>query len=142
MEKVTQFKAEDGRLFANKTECLKYDAKLHKRDKLIRMILPKQFDNCDFANGGGYIQLTPETKKKFMDGYVSCIRVHHPAIFKELDVSKNPTGFIGRYLCDGDLPFYRLWCLACQIDKSGRLWGQAYYATHQSEAKQDVLCTR
>lgn len=142
MEKLTMYKANDGRMFGNKKECEKHDKKLEECDKLVQMILPKAVDTCDFANGGGYIQLTLETKNKFMAGYVGLIRKYHPKIYKELDVALYPTGMVGRYLCDADSPFYRLWTLAGQIDFQDRLWGQSYFVTKASEAKQVCLGTR
>jgi hypothetical protein len=137
---VQHFKANDGTLFEDEAECAKYDEVLGARDKAVALILPKQFDTTDFANGTGYIQLTEDTKDDFIDAYLGLVKRLHPSLHQK--AVTNPVGIIGRYLCDSDSPLYRLWTLACQIDKQNRLWGQPYYALHPDEGTQTLLTRR
>lgn len=140
MEVVQHFKAKDGTLFKNQDECSEYEDVLTARDKAIRLVLPKEHDTTDFANGEGYIQLTDDTKEEFIDAYLGLVKRLHPSLHQK--AVTNPVGIIGRYLDDSNSPLYRLWTLACQIDRQNRLWGQPYYALHPDEGKQTILTRR
>lgn len=137
MKKVTRVLTVDGKLFESEKRAELHEAEFLEVQALERSIFPAKFDTCDFGNGGGYIQLSPDAYERFMAGYRKVIAKYHKELLRHFD--KYPTGIIGRYLGDGDAVAYSLWCLACQIDDSGRLWGQSYYTAHQNEAEQKML---
>lgn len=135
--------AEDGRRFDDKEKCQKYDKALIEIKEIMSLLVPKEkYDdkNCDFSNGEGYIQ----QDKKIIDEVVSrlCYAIERYHKFSEWAGWKPEYGLggmLGRYLDDGDSPFYRAWCRWACIDKSGREWGQPYYALHPEEGKQKQL---
>lgn len=139
MEQVTRFKTKDGALFTDETKAKRHEkllADIAGLEKLVRA--DEKHDDCDFANGGGYKQLTPESVNKFIEGFGHLIE-------REMDgdtlhrYKQNPRGFVGRILCDSDTPLYGLWTILCRIDGQHRLWGQIYYANNPHEGKQISL---
>jgi hypothetical protein len=132
MKTVSRFETADGKLFRDEKKAAVHEAEVKEVNRLKWSILPKKLDTCEFANGGGYIQLTPAQVAEFMDGFENVIKTFYPSL---LEVYKRcPTGIIGRYLSDNEYPCYTLWLLACQISHN-RLYGQAYYANNPSECK-------
>lgn len=139
MKAITMFETEDGRKFDSESKAKRHE-RYSKAIKEVRSILlPGNFKDkgCDFANGGGYFQLTKTQVDAFFVGFRNLIETFEPGLLEVYD--KNPKGWIGRYLCDGDSPAYALYSLAIQIDSSNRLWGQPYFATHPWEGKQVCL---
>lgn len=137
MKAVQRFETKDGELFESESAAREHEQALGYVGEAEALILPKKLDTTDFANGGGYIQITPKTKDAFFKAYRQAVQYCHPSEITRFD--QNPTGFIGRVLSDSDSPIYRLYTLAAQIDGAGRLWGQPYFATHPSEGKQVCL---
>jgi hypothetical protein len=103
----------------------------------LAMVLPQELDNTDYANGGGYIQLSISTHAKFLLRYREIIENTAPELLESFD--KNPAGFIGRYLDDGGNPAYALFSRALCIDNKLRMWGQPYFAAKPNEAKDICL---
>ena len=140
METVHKFKAHDGKLFDDVEECLWYEEMIGAVKEAIRLILPEEHDTVAFSNGHGYIQLTAATKTVFITMYLGAVERFLPDL---LPLAKgNPTGIVGRYLCDGDSPIYKLFLLADRIDSQNRLWGQSYYAKNPGAGDLVMLAER
>lgn len=103
------------------------------------LVLPKELDGIDFANGSGYIQLTVGTHAKFMLRYRDVVKHTAPELLSRFD--QNPAGFIGRHLDDMGNPAYSLWSRAASIDSNLRMWGQPFFAAEPSQGKQVCLAT-
>jgi hypothetical protein len=137
MKQVTKFQAEDGRLFDDEAECLSHEEQVIAVKALIEMVHPK---GIDIDNGKGYIQLTPETQQRLLNGYVALVDRHQPEL--SVKVRENPRGFIGRILGDSSSPLMHLYYTYCLIDKEGRLWDQPYFANNPERGTQVCVGVR
>lgn len=89
--------------------------------------LSKHFDTT--ISSGEFIQRTErEVKNLISDTYDLLIKFHS----KESEIAnrwkKDPRGFVGRFLSDGNDPAYHLYGIVISIDKNNRQWQQPYYA--------------
>ena len=139
MKEVKRYETSDGILFKNKTKAKKHELLIAQLEKSKDIIWPRGFEDngCEFANGGGYFQLTKKQVDHFMKELRILIKDWDSKLVKTFD--KQPRGIIGRYLDDSNTPIYYLWGLLLQIDSSNRLWGQPYYALNPHKGKQVCL---
>lgn len=91
----------------------------------VALVLPKELDTTEYANGSGYIQLSIATHAKFLLRYRDMVEATVPNLLHHFD--SNPSGFIGRYLDDMHSPAYILWGRMACIDGKLRMWGQPYF---------------
>lgn len=144
MKKVEMFEAEDGTLFKTIAKALKYN-KIYKRVKDLCNMLggPINDPGCNFANGDGYYQLTPEMVRRFDNAFIEAIKEFEPELFKEYSDKNLPfvitNYFTGRWLDDNNSPLYTAVMLRHRVDEKFRLWGQTYYAMNPEKGKQNKL---
>jgi len=133
MEKVTKYKAVDGKLFKDSDECRKYEENINKVNKIMVALNPIPEDSCEFMNGEGYIKQNLKAVKKAENELfkLGC------EIFK-LKPSQWGKYSIGRVFDDSGFTFiYSAWGRLNNIDKFGREWGQGYYAINPDKGKQE-----
>lgn len=135
MKQITQYKADDGKIFTNKSDCLVYDELIKKVNIIMKPFghLPEDED-CSFANGGGYIKhkkTDVEKAKKLITALGNdTFNIKPKASF----------GWIGRYFDDsGYSCLYSAWGRLSNIDRNGREWGQGYYAINPDKGTQKQL---
>ena len=131
------FQADDGQLFVKKMDAQAHEELTNLVKKLKKAVLPAKFDDCDFANGSGFIQLSQRDVTTLTNEFLTAIETYHKSWFSK--AKANPKGFIGRYLCDSNSPLYETYSLLNQIDSANRLWGQPYYASNPNDGKQVQL---
>jgi len=134
MEKVTKYVAKNGREFLSREECENHEVLLNEIEYTMKLLVEVPSD-CDFANGGGYIQQdlgkVEEVKKLLM----SLISEHHSNLSSE-------SGYyvIGRTLDDSQSVLYSPYIrLFAEIDEKGREWGLPYYRNNPHKAKNICL---
>ena len=128
MEKITQFKARDGKTFETIESCFEHERLLVRLGEIMSKLVPTpKNDNCKFVNGGGYIQQNPQIVKK--------VRAEFLELTETLLGKKITSPILGRYLNDtsDNEAVYKAWCRLYCIDSQSREWGQPYYAHHDDE---------
>lgn len=137
MEKILMFKSNDGELFKTKQKCENHETKINKIKKVMSTLneLPKK-NNCNFANGDGFVRQNIEVVCKAMIDIVNIA-----GIKKHPDFISNPfncrRGSIGRYIDDsGNSILYRAWYRFMCMDDECREWGQPYYAINPDKGQQ------
>lgn len=139
MKPITQFQSETGRIFKDEESALKHDA-LFKAQNEVSKLLPQAVDDsCEFSNGGGFIQHTPNDIEAFSLGLRRLLAMEFgddSAIVKHWDAGNS--GYIGRYLDNSGSNTYRLLDRFLAIDKLGREWGQPFYAAYPEDGRQKL----
>lgn len=137
MKHKTIFIADDDTRFDNEADCMRYEAMCIEVG-LIAEKLGVKPDSTDFANGGGYLQhANPKLVKIELAKYLYAKDPNFKAAKQIIDGEDVHMSWIahymdGRYKCVGNL-IGRLMCINYT---SNREYGQPYYASHESEAKQ------
>ena len=138
MEKITKFKAIDGREFYEESKCRDYENLISEVEQIMSAFPPlPQNDGCKFVNGGGYIQHsrgTFERAKSELLAVASRYCSHH-----WLDNTKeDPTvhlSYAARLIGETELrPLENAWNRLMCVDKLYREWGQPYFAEHPEKA--------
>lgn len=132
MEKITQYKASDGRIFSDETKCLQYEADVVQINEIMSQLKPRvEDDGCSFTNGGGYIQQTKQA---------------HDGVYKGLyKIGTKLFGFphlgmMGRCADDSDhRAFSAAYTRYICIDEQHKEWGQPYYAINPGKGVQKEL---
>lgn len=95
---------------------------------------PGETSEADFANGGCYVQQDPLRVAIYAQEAAAILKrfvgEKEAAMFRE-----NPRGIVGRYLDDGESPFYAVWYRMCRIDADSREWGQPCFVNHSGTLK-------
>lgn len=114
---------------------------MSKRINNIYKILGGRIEDpgCNFANGGGYYQLTPEAIRMFDNAFIEAVKEMEPELFKKYEKAGRPFNIkdyaVGRWLNDSGSPLYGSLITRLCIDDKFRRWGQIYYANNTSEGK-------
>ena len=141
METITKYKAIDGLEFESKKQCVEHEILIEKVDKIMSKLEahPKE-DNCDYANGSGFIQQDESTVKKVRLELLKLIKtkIKHKWIQQSIDDDTIHPSYVGR-IVHGNAPFSKAWYRFMCIDKDYREWGQGYFALHPNEGKQVKL---
>lgn len=123
----TTFTTEDGATFNTEAEARKHEYYLSEIEAIDRK-LPRAIDSgCEFANGGGFIQHTPEALANWLSDVEKLLRKYEGAETADR-WAQNPRGIVGRYLDDGGSPAYAFVYRVMSIGNDFREWGQPYYA--------------
>ena len=139
MEIITKYKAFDGSEFTDKTNCMQHEENCAIVEKIMRCIdLAPQ--DCDFANGGGYLQHDKNALLKVRNEFLEfCKRyTSHKWVQETIDKGWDAHSSYAARVIDECAPrsiskhWYRFSC----IDDKGREWGQPYYAANPDQAKQ------
>lgn len=140
MEKITKFKAIDGKEFTGEIECFKYELLLKRVDEIMALLPPTpDNDGCSFANGDGYIQ---HDKAKLRNAQVQILEIckeyiDHEWIQQTIDAIHDETvhlSYVDRLLGDyGIRPLEDAWYRFSCVDKQCREWGQPYFANNPNK---------
>lgn len=144
MKEITKWKADDGCEFSDETSCAAYDQLCETVVKVMAAFppLPKN-DGCDFAYGGGFMQLSEAVvttvRGKLFD--IIATRINRRSIEGFRDIKVSPA-FVAKFI-DGknNRPLYAAWQRLSCIDSRWREWGQPYYAIHPDQGKQVMLAS-
>lgn len=140
MKVVSRYEALDGTLYDTQKACLKRD-RMIQRIRRITDTWPKvpDDDNCNFANGHGYLQWT---EKQFLAAKKAILTILAGEFKKgstEYAAILNPKTHLSwpcRMADDmdhlTDRPLNRLYC----VDSRFREWGQPYFASHPETGEQ------
>lgn len=134
MKTIQMFEAEDGTRFSDGVECIRYETLLGQVNKCHGILRKAIDENCEFANGGGYVQQSPAAIAKFDAALEKLLKDYFDPYYEDIKLSemyrRDPIGIIGRYL-EGDV-YSRLANALCwrrvTIDDHNREWGQPFYA--------------
>lgn len=141
MKPITRYEAIDGHTFKTAEECEKYERLLAELKRINAMLRRAVDEGCNFANGYGFVQQTPEALKRFDEAFAEFLAGYISQETANL-YSKCPQGIVGRYLSDGGGAFYdaayRLWVRRYSIDEENREWGQPFYAMPQNKGRREL----
>jgi hypothetical protein len=134
MKTITQYQAEDGRIFNNKAECLNHDAVLRNIDFVMHR-MPKRPQTSEFENGDGYIQHNPQTVELVKNALIDMWQGEEN--FK-LESRAHPARYsiLGRIFSECNSPLAVPWQRLCCIDDHYREWGQPFFALHPDKGNQ------
>lgn len=143
MKEITKYEAIDGTEFDHEKDCLKYE-KLIETVNVIMDELPKtpKDDGCNFANGKGYIQHDKTVLRQVQIKILKEVKKHikHKWVQETIDDENVHPSYVGRLIDDYRIdPLNRAWYRFMCIDKSGREWGQPYFANNPKEGQQIKL---
>ena len=153
MKKKEMFEANDGTLFSTETAATKHDELIAEFKRLEAVLGGKISDeDCSFANGDGYYQLSKSRVDSFDSEFLAVLRKQEPWIFEQYidkpDFNKGvpytndqlmKSYILGRCLSDSNSILYRPFSMRYNIDSQLRRWGQAYYALNPYKGKQVKL---
>lgn len=98
---------------------------------------------CNFANGDGFYQLTPEAVRMFDNAFIEAVKELHPDLFNAYASKGLPfvilNYFTGRSLDDMNSPLYGVHGMRMCVDDKFRRWGQPYYALNPAAGEQKKL---
>lgn len=140
MEKIIKFKAKDGKEFDIEGECTKYENLINDIN-LIMSNLPAKPSDCEFTNGGGYLQHCRETLFSAKLAFLNLCKVYVNTTYVNAALETR-VGFmnLGRVLDDSNIsPLYSSWIRFVCIDENLREWGQPYYANNPEQGKNKRL---
>jgi len=144
MKELIKYVSDDNTEFSCKTDCVEYE-KLCERIKQVMSVLRQKPDDCNFLNGGGYIQHTPADVVLVKQGLgLIAAEVFNLSWLKK-DASNNPEqvnpySIVYRYISDSrnnclNSAWFRLMC----IDNQYREWGQIYFAQNPTQGTQKEI---
>ena len=132
---VTEYIANDGRIFREVDKCLAYETELRAVVTIMR-----EFPKAPKANGA-YIEFDAERLRQFKRLLWALIVVKYgdswPKWRKWDADDVHPSSIVGRVLSDAsNYPLERAWnrFLSCDFDL-GRVYDQPYFVSHPNEAK-------
>lgn len=137
MKQITKYQASDGTEFYAKKECSDYEALIERINFIMARLKPLPEDkNCDFSNGGGFVQQSELSFKSVKFDLLCEIKKHinHKWVEHTMNDEGVHLSYVGRLISDKDIrpitsAWYRLMC----TDKQYREWGQPYFAEHPEE---------
>jgi len=142
MIEIAKYKAIDGKEFDDKEKCIDYEALIKKVDSIMGVLPKLPNKDCNFSNGGGYIQHEPSilnTVKRDLLGVIKKY-VDHKWVQQSIDDPTIHSSYVGRLLNDYSIsPLEKAWDRFMCIDKYQREWGQPYYANNPDDATQKRL---
>lgn len=152
METITRYRVNDGSEFVDHDKAKAYEALCRQTGGFMALLdLPPEKDDCNFANGGGYLQHDPgaiakvrESLHQVARGSSKCPGPLYRLIsgceggYDNMALEAHPSWYVR--MLDGSCrtlgqAFNRLCC----IDDKGREWGQMYFVINPREGKQVCL---
>jgi hypothetical protein len=137
MIEIVKYKANDGNEFDTKEKCIERDNLILKVDNIMRMLpeLPIN-DDCDFANGKGYIKhdrlKTGVAKLRLLE--LCKEHVDHKWIQQTIDDDNVHPSYVSRILGDYSIsPLSNAWHRFTNIDSRFREWGQPCFANNPEQ---------
>jgi len=132
-EQITQFKTFDGKVFDTEDAAEKWERDTNKVNGILS-VFP---DNKHLSSGDFYqlpAQLITDARHKLADALNGLVKADVVHEFR----NGVHGSILGRYLCDGDSPFYRAWWAFECIDEQGRMFDQPYFTYNPHRAKNEV----
>lgn len=142
MKSIVKHIADDGTEFSGIKECEQYEL-LCQRVASVMALLPTRPDEIEYQNGRGFIlhskpdlnrvriELLDIFEEKINHKWISETKANPDDVHPSW-VSRLISDFGVKCFCDA---WYRFLC----TDKTGREWGQPYYADHPEKAQQIKL---
>lgn len=136
---ILEYTANDGTVFQDEDKCLEHEEKVETVAKIMEP-LGYRPDECDFSNGNNWLQHKSRDVELVKVALLKYIRkfVQHKWIDQTIEESvKCDPSWVGRLLSDvNDTVFEGAWYGFMCIDrKTGREYGQPYFAMHPFEVK-------
>jgi len=132
-EQITQFKTFDGKIFDTEAAAEKWERDANKANGIVSMFP----NNIDLCSGDFYqlpTQLITDGRYKLADALQGLVDVDAVRDFR----TGTRGSILGRYLGDGDSPFYRVWWMFECIDEQGRMFNQPYFTYNPGRAAYEV----
>ena len=119
----TIFQANNGKVFDNPEDAYHEDKFLEEVN-----ILLEPFRDVSISSGQ-FVQRNSE-QVQFLIDKTYCLLLRYYGANSEIPKlwKKEPRGFVGRYLDDGNSPAYSIYGVLLSIDNKNRQWQQPYYA--------------
>jgi hypothetical protein len=138
MKAIVKYKAIDGREFITMKDCTDYELLIDRVETIMSRLpkLPKN-DECDFANGHGYIQHDKEILLSVWNNLLEEFKskIDHKWLDESKDMKSHPS-WVSRLVGDyGIAPYERAWYRMHCVDKECREFGQPFYATNPDKAE-------
>ena len=141
MREIIQYESIDNKIFRTKEDCLKYEGAYTIAQEL-ESLLPQEpiNDNCNFGNGGGYLQHDLNTVTVVFHNILTEALKYTDHHYIQESIEKGYSNvdpswamrIIGEY---NELrPLYRLLSRINCIDGLLREWRPPYFKTHPNEA--------
>lgn len=117
------YQSTNGKVFDNQQDCKKEDLFV---EDVNRILAP--FNDCKIRSEQ-FVQRSAEQVQNLIDETyrLLCSRYGEKSEIAEL-WKKNPRGFVGRYLDDGNSSAYSIYTVLLSIDSKNRQWEQPYFA--------------
>ena len=137
MEIITKYRAFAGSEFSGEHECDVHEVNCNYANAIISELEDKP-DNCEFSNGGGYIQHDlNEVLRLRIEFLEFCKRYTDHKWIQEtinggFDVDSSWAGRIIGECAPNSI--YKVWYRFSCIGKDGREWGQPYYVANPDKA--------
>lgn len=138
MEKITKFKAIDGREFKTENECLDYEKLIVEVETIMKPLKPApKDDGGKFANGHYFIQQQKGIVKLTKLNLLNVINryIDHKWITQSMEDDAVHPSWVGRLVGETDLrPLSDAWYRISNIDKESREWGQGYFVENPDKS--------
>ena len=138
MEKITKFKAIDGREFKTEKECLDYESLIAEVETIMKALKPTpKDDGCNFANGYSFVQQQKGIVKLTRLNLLNVIKryIDHKCITQSMEDDTVHPSWVGRLVGETDLrPLSDAWYRISNIDKESREWGQGYFVENPDKS--------
>ena len=141
MKTVLKYVADDGSEFESEQQCVEYED-LAKEVNDLLALLPERPSNCDFSNGGGYIQHDKDIFLNMREALLKIVMRYstHRWIREALEKPEVHPSWVGRIINDScPRPIRSAWDRIHCTSKDFKEYGQPYYAYHQEEAENVCL---
>jgi len=138
MEKITKFKAVDGREFKTETECLDYERLIVEVETIMKSLKPTPKDSgCNFENGHSFVQQQKKIVKLTRLNLLNVIKryIDHKWITQSIEDDTVHPSWVARLVGGTDLcPLSDAWYRISNIDKESREWGQGYFVENPEKS--------
>lgn len=140
MQKITKYKADDGKEFYSEDECLQYETLCARIAHFVHMLPPvpdhEDYNETSFGNGGGYIQHDSAVFETVRVGLLNIANGLYPcgAFTQALQRPDLSGGVVLRIMHDTmPHPLVHAWGRITNTDKLLREWGQRFYTVNPHE---------
>lgn len=147
IQSANAFITSDGKKFLSLSKAEEYQKNLDEAERLSDLLGGTNIkdDGCNFANGDGYYLLNTKKVELFIRDFSAWALQN--VYGKDFKGPADPiiicrSGYLGRYLSDGDSPFCRPHSIFSSVILKAERWrryGQPYFANHPEKAKNICL---
>ena len=121
-------------------ECVEQNALTVQVQNIMKKItpIPKNDENCEFANGYYFIQQDLINFNKVKHKILMLIKVYvnHQWVDDTLNKKNTHFSYVAKLLDKHSniKPLHKAWCRISNTDKLGREWGQSYFAENPEKS--------